>query len=197
MRIINILYITLFTLVVISNTTCVQAQQKDSIDSKKEIIPDSLKPKHSPKMATIMSACLPGLGQIYNKKYWKVPVIYAGLGTLGYFLITNRQYYLEFKKAYQYRTDGDSTTIDKYANTTATPDQLKQYRDYYRSNLELTVILTTGLYLINIIDATVDAHLFNFDVSDKLALNWTPYIHTDNYAYKGNCYGLSLKLNIK
>lgn len=183
--------------------TCIPlyAQNTDTLKSQKSNTSkqeqDSLKPKHSAKLASIMSACVPGLGQIYNKKYWKVPVLYAGLGTLGYFVVTNRNYYIDFKKAYQYRTDNDPLTTDKYANTSATPDQLKSFRDYYRHNLELSIILTAGLYIINIVDASVDAHLFNFDISDNLALNATPFIRPNNAFLNKNYYGLSLTLNFK
>lgn len=175
------------------------AQESDTLktnnESKTEKTQDSLKPKHSAKKASIMSICLPGLGQVYNRKYWKVPVLYAGLGTLGYFVVTNRNYYKEFKTAYQYRTDNDPSTVDKYANSSATAEQLKSYRDYYRHNLELSVILTAGLYLINIVDASVDAHLYKFDVSDNLALHISPYIFT-MHQNKNYC-GLSLTLNFK
>lgn len=137
--------------------------------------PDSVKVKqHSPKKATIMSACLPGLGQIYNKKYWKVPIVYAGIGTVGYFAITNNQLYQKYKTAFIYRTDNDSTTIDDYPNYSK--QNLIEIKNYYRRNLELTVVAGIAVYALNIIDAAVDAHLYDFEVNDNLSMNIRPFI---------------------
>jgi len=153
---------------------------------------------HSPRKATIKSAIIPGWGQAYNKKYWKIPVIYAGFGALAYFIYFNNCKYLKYKTAYIQRVDNDSTTIDdfdpSYPNqcnqdkcTKSGPDcpkytssNLKILRDFYRRNRDLSVILTAFLYTINIIDATVDAHLYHFDVSDDLSLEAIPLFYKTN-----------------
>lgn len=154
---------------------------------------DTIKIKHSPRKAALMSTFMPGLGQIYNRKYWKAPIVYAGLGTLTYFLINNNRLYNKYKTAYQYRMDGDPTTIDNL--DFYSPDQLKINRDIYRSNLELTVVLTAGLYLINIVDASVDANLYKFDVSEDISLNVNPIlIKTQPYSFHQSP-GLCLTLN--
>lgn len=130
---------------------------------------------HSPRRATIYSAVLPGLGQAYNKKYWKIPVIYGALGTLGYFIYDNHSKYQIYKDAYSVRTDEDSLTVDGFVDL-YTDENLKGLRDYYRRNFELTCIITFAVYALNIIDATVDAHLYEFEVNDDLTVKFQPQI---------------------
>ncbi|MFO7723689.1 MAG: DUF5683 domain-containing protein [Bacteroidales bacterium] len=127
---------------------------------------------HSPRKAAILSAVLPGAGQAYNRKYWKMPVVYAAGGAGAYFIITNNQDYQLFKQAYIYRNDDDPNTIDDFPF--ATSQRLKVYRDHYRRNLELSVILSAAVYILQIIDATVDAHLYEFDVSNTLSMRFEP-----------------------
>lgn len=150
--------------------------------------------RHSPQKATIMSAILPGLGQIYNKKYWKVPIVYAGVATVGYFAVTNNQNYNKYKTAYQYRTDGNTATVDDYVGKYS-DQNLLEIKDYYRRNLELTVIAGVAVYALNIIDAAVDAHLYDFEVNDNLSLNIKPVIFQNNTSSFAS--GLSLSINLK
>lgn len=117
---------------------------------------------------------LPGLGQVYNKKYWKVPVIYAGVGVLGYFAITYSKQYQKAKEAYNYVNTGQTYPIDNDFVTRYDAGQLRSLRDFNRRNLEFTYILGGLLYLLNVIDATVDAHFYNFDISDDLSLKLGP-----------------------
>ena len=154
---------------------------------------DSITIKHSPKKAALMSTFVPGLGQVYNKKYWKTPIIYAGLGTLTYFIINNNDQYNKFRLAYKYRTDSDPNTIDNLSYYS--DEQLKINREYYRSNLELSVILTGALYLLNIVDASVDAHLFKFNISEDLSLHISPVLVQPNTFANNRKTGFSLKLN--
>ncbi len=127
---------------------------------------------HSPKKAALLSTFLPGGGQAYNRKYWKIPIIYAAGAAGGYFIHTNLKEYRQFRTAYINKTDDDPNTTDDYPELSA--QQLQVYRDYYRRNTELSVIFTTAFYLLQIIDATVDAHLFDFDVSNRLSLSVSP-----------------------
>jgi len=131
--------------------------------------------EHSPKTALLRSLALPGLGQAYNKKYWKIPIIYAALGTSVYFIVDNNRQYNEYKDAYIIRNDGDSTTTDDYPQYTN--DNLITLIDYYRRNRDLSVVLTAGIYLINVLDAMVDAHLYEFDVSDELTIRVRPELY--------------------
>ena len=121
------------------------------------------------------SAILPGAGQVYNRKYWKVPIVVAGFATLYYVAEFNNDYYQDFKQAYFYRTDGDQNTTDNYPSLTS--DDLRVRKDYYRRNRDLCYILMGGLYVLNIVDAYVDAQLKDFDVSDKLSLKVQPGLY--------------------
>jgi len=154
-----------------------------------ESIKDTLQ-THSPSKAVLYSAILPGAGQAYNKKYWKIPIIYAGIGALVYAIDFNQKNYSTFKDAFIIRTDGDSTTSDDYPRYT--DDNLKTLFEYYRRNRDLSYILAGTLYILNILDAYVDAELFYFDVSDKLTLHSSPFILTSLTGDKIS--GLSFKI---
>ncbi len=123
---------------------------------------------NSPTRAAMLSATLPGLGQIYNRKYWKVPIIYAGFGTLAYFVGFNQGEYSKWREAWIARVDGNPNTIDDYP--LYSDDALERAMNYYRRNLEITYVLTAALYLLNILDASVDAHLMHFDVGEDLSV---------------------------
>lgn len=140
------------------------AQKNDTLAVKK---------KHSPTKATLMSLALPGLGQCYNKKYWKVPIIYGGFAALTYGVIFNHSEYDRFKSAYGYRVDDDSLTVDEF-NGLVSDAELISNVDYYRRNRDLCYIGIGLLYVMNLIDAAVDAHLYDFDVSDNLSMRIQP-----------------------
>lgn len=148
------------------------------LNAQTDTVPEtSAKKPHSAKKATIMSAILPGLGQAYNKKYWKIPIIYAGFGTLYYFIRTNGQEYRKFRDAYNIVANNDTLLFpsnEYVVRYDANLDQLREGRNYYRRNLELSYIFTGLLYILNIIDASVDGNLYDFDVSDDLSLRLEP-----------------------
>jgi len=131
---------------------------------------------HSARRAAIMSAALPGLGQVYNKKYWKIPIIYAGFGVLTYFIIKNTKEYHNFRTAYNIVATGDSANFDNecVVRYNANLSQLEEGRNYYRRNMNLSYILAGALYILNIIDASVDASLYDFDVTDDLSIRFEP-----------------------
>lgn len=149
-------------LILIANSTIAQKSQ------------DSLVKQHSPKLAATLSAVVPGLGQAYNKKYWKIPVIYAGMGTLIYLTYRNNKYYQDFKNAYKELSQTNPNGFYYMYNTTFTLSGLDAGKNYYRRYRDMYAIFTVGAYFLNIIDATVDAYLFDFDVSDNLALRIQP-----------------------
>ncbi len=145
------------------------------------------------RRATLMSAILPGLGQIYNKKYWKVPIIYAGIGGFGYMFVTNNTQYNYYRAALLYSVDNGGVAVaDGQLYRTEDLQTLKlgfkKYRDFAAIGIGI-------LYLLNIVDANVDAHLKTFDVSDDLSLNIDPW---QIIGPGGTCAtGLSIKLNFK
>lgn len=142
--------------------------------SQNQVNIDSLEATHPPGSAALRSAILPGLGQAYNHKYWKIPVLYAGAGTLIYFAHFNNVEYKRFKTAYALRIDGDSATVDEFATTGLQEIDLKTQKDYWRRNRDLCYIGLSVLYFLNIIDAYVDAHLFYFKVTDELTIRLVP-----------------------
>ncbi len=155
-------------------------------------IDDTVTVVHSPKKAAIMSACLPGLGQVYNRKYWKVPVVYAGLGASVYAISFNRSKYLDYRQAYISRTDGDPATTDPFEGYYS-ESNLLDLRNYYRHNLELSVIITSFIYILNIVDASVDAHLFDFDISDDLSFSLSTPPQSGSFSAPPSC-GFTLRL---
>lgn len=135
---------------------------------------------HSPTKATIYSAIVPGLGQAYNKKYWKIPIIYAGIGTSTYFFIYNSKEYQRTRHALINRLDTDSTTIDNdFIDPRYTVALLQERKNYYRKNRDLSAVIGFLFYIANIIDADVDAHMFNFNVDENLSLFITPSVIFD------------------
>lgn len=163
-------------------------QQTFSADS----IADSIK-KHAVKRAVILSACLPGAGQIYNhrampkgqkKAYWKVPLIYAGLGATSYFLIQNQLTQSSIKKEYRNRLSGGvlDPVWEPYDNQALVTLQ-RQYLD----NRDLSMLLFFVMYGLQVADAGVEAHFVNFDVSEDISLRIKPKM------FQQDAIGLSLQ----
>ena len=161
------------------------------------------KKPHSPKKATIMSACLPGLGQVYNGKWWKVPIVYAGLGGLGYLVYNNNYEYRSYLHAYEYKTGDlpEGTTLNDHETELANryaESQLQTYKESYRRDFEFYTILTIAWYGLQIVDACVDGHLYTYDISDDLSFCVDPYLRPVEQPIMVPQYaqvGLSFKLN--
>ncbi len=186
----NLIFAFLFLILIFKtysqNDTIIGDTVKPAAKNKKAIYSGARK-------ATIMSACLPGLGQIYNKKYWKVPIIYAGLGGFGYMFYTNNNKYNYYRAALLYSVDNGGYAIAD--NRTYATDQLQTLKINYKKFRDFSVIGIGIFYLINIIDANVDAHLKTFDVSDDLSINIDPW---QTISSEGKFVtGLSIKLNFK
>ena len=135
----------------------------------------------SPAKAAFYSAVIPGLGQIYNKSYWKVPLVYAAIGTPIYFYIQNSKEYDRYLTAYKRRQQG-YTDDEFYGNSSTgqpllSTDGLRRGIQFYRRNKELSILIGIGMYALNVIEANVDAHLKQFNVDERLSLE--PYIQTD------------------
>ncbi len=149
------------------------------------------------KKATTLSTICPGAGQIYNKSYWKVPVVLGGFATMAYVIDWNNRGYKRFKLAYDLVADGDDTTVDEF-NGRYSEDFLKNLKNSYRRNRDLCIIMTGALYLLNIIDAHVDAHLKDYDISDDLAMSFEPSMsqfYSMTTGRSTNMLGFSLKIN--
>ncbi len=148
----------------------------------------------SPARAAFYSAVLPGLGQAYNGKYWKIPVVYTALGVGVYFYLENDRQYDRYRDAYKSRIAGK--TNDEFSNENGQPivstNALIEAQRFYQRNKEISVLVTVGLYALNIIDANVDAHLQQFNVSEDLSLK--PRLDYDRYSGTAG-YGLTLNYN--
>lgn len=125
----------------------------------------------NPKKALWFSLAVPGLGQIYNRSWWKTPLIYGGLGVSIWFIRDNNQNYKDFRTAYSESFDPNTPNelVLKYPNQ----ESLRRIRDIYYKRYQLSIIATAAIYLMNGIEAYVDAHLKNFEISDDLSLRWT------------------------
>jgi hypothetical protein len=162
---------------------------------------------HSPQFAGIASAILPGAGQVYNRKYWKVPIVYAGLATAGFFAYFNANVYFTVKKNLDSRIRGDSVPSPQFlilnsivSKSTVnlnnfSSDELLTLEEDYRKYFTISLIAGGVVYFLNILDAVVDAHLYHFDVGDDLSLDIRPQIFS-SFSLR-TVPGLSISLNIK
>lgn len=141
------------------------------------VVIEMVAPEHSPRSAALYSAALPGLGQVYNKKYWKVPIIYGGFGIMGYVIVRNNDLYQLLRKARNAEevNQRESNPLAGFRNGFYERlSYLENAVDQARRNRDYTIILTAVLYGLNIMDAIVDAHLIEFDVNPDLSFNLEP-----------------------
>lgn len=150
---------------------------------------------YNPRIATYRSAILPGWGQYTNKKIWKIPIVYAALGTTTYIFFHNKKQYREARDAYANAIDGntanDSLIPQPYYTIKDQPERIKTFRNQVRQNVDYTVLFFILFWGLNVVDATVDAHLKTFDVSDDLSLQIRP-----GYSQLAQTNGISIVLNI-
>ena len=168
--------------------------------------------KPDPKKAVLM-ALVPGLGQIYNRKFWKLPIVYGGLMGCMYAVTWNNRNYQHYSTAYkdimmdaeepnrpveEFHTSwqdflGVGYDPKEWVTNTNFQTQLKNRKDYYRRYRDLSIIITVGVYALSIIDAYVDAQLFDFDISPDLSMHWEPSV-TPQTAYSSRSYGLNCSI---
>lgn len=176
--------------------------KKDStpVVTKKTIINkyDSAMKAHSPKVAAIRSAILPGLGQIYNKKYWKLPIVYGAMGiSAGVFFFNLGNYKdtrFAYRVKYNMRVNKTDSALFSSIKTNLQPlseESLRFYRNQFRRDIDFSAIVFLLLWGLNVVDATVDAHLKSFDVSPDLSLRFKP-----GYSDLAKTNGISVILKI-
>ena len=158
---------------------------------------DSVLKVHSPRKAAIRSAILPGWGQVYNKKYWKLPLVYGALGITGYIFFDNLQVYKDSRFAFKAKTlasQGDSSLYSqiKQEYIHASLEGLRANRDQFRKYIDYSVVFFVFFWGLNVVDAAVDAHLKSFDVSPDLSLRIKP-----GYSEMAGTKGISLILAFK
>lgn len=157
-------------------TDSTNSKVKDSTSRKNILALDTSAKKFSPKVATFRSAVLPGWGQAYNKKYWKIPLIYGALGITTYIFYDNLVTYKKLRKAIIYRSDtipaNDALVDPRFINLST--ESIRSYRNTYRQNIDYTVLFFIAFWALNVVDATVDAHLKSFDVSNDISFKIKP-----------------------
>ncbi|MCL1850885.1 MAG: DUF5683 domain-containing protein [Bacteroidetes bacterium] len=135
---------------------------------------DSVQTKlHSPKKATLL-ALVPGAGQIYNKKYWKLPIVYGGLGASSFLIYYYADNTATYRKEYVARVNGEPKETLNPDLADKTLESILLERNRYRRNMEISVAACAIVYALSILDACVDAHLYYYDVSDNLSLGIKP-----------------------
>jgi len=152
----------------------------------------SWRARHSPQRATLYSAVLPGAGQIYNRKYWKAPIVWGGLGACFYFVQRNGKEYRRYKDAYLALTDGDPSTTDEFDGRISAA-QLLDVTDTYRKWRDMSYIATGLVYILNIVDASVDANFVRFDVGRDLSLGVGPSLELTAQQAPGLRLSLALR----
>ncbi len=185
------------SLLLLITSNKLQAQYSDDYT----IADSTYKQYHSPHKATFYSAIVPGMGQAYNKKYWKIPIIYAGFGGLIYYVNYNNYVYNKYKDAYNIRLRidaGDSTLEDPFPDFQT--DNILGQKEEWRRYRDLCIIGIGLLYIIQIIDADVDAHLFDYDISEDLSMRVEPILidsRTVIYNSNSNNATIGLRCSIK
>ena len=132
---------------------------------------ESVAKEHSPTRAALLSAAIPGLGQAYNKKYWKIPIVWGGFAAFGYFIKWNNDQYQYYRTNLIYEVENDP---DFPNETGLDQSTLRSARDYYRRNRDMLTIYGILFYMLQIVDAHVDAHLIEFDVNQDLSVKLQP-----------------------
>lgn len=180
--------------IILTGNLAVQAQQINISNDSLQVKAPIEKVVRSPKKASIYAALFPGLGQIYNRKYWKLPIVYGGYAGLIYVLGWNNNQYKDYFQGYRIVALHTSATglkpeerkfldnliknpsinLDNPSTFTFISEQLKSGKDYFRRNRDLTIIGIAALHVLSIIDASVDANLFDFDISDDLTMRIQP-----------------------
>lgn len=215
---------------VILNADTVVVEKPDSVVQAVLIAADSvgqpkfkkvdMKPfKPNPTRAVIYSAILPGLGQIYNRAYWKLPIVYGGFMGCIYAITWNNKNYRDYSTAYsdlisdaeKYRADPEAWGESKwsnswvdlvkksgldpesYINNSSRQDNIRRRKDYFRRYRDLSIIITAGVYAICMIDAYVDAQLFDFDISPDLSMRVEPVV-TPKTSFSQRSYGLNCSI---
>ncbi|MBL0146752.1 MAG: hypothetical protein IPP48_14505 [Chitinophagaceae bacterium] len=194
----NYLKFTLFLFLLV-NATLIFAQ-KDSAAKKIKVKTypfakiDTTK-GYNPRIAVIRSAIAPGWGQITNKKYWKLPIVYGALGTTTYIFFRNVKQFKDANAAFKNASDNDPTNDyqipEPYYSVRNQPDRIKSFRNEVRQNVDYSVLFFIFFWGLNVADAAVDAHLKTFDVSDDLSLHIKP-----GYSELAKTNGVSLVLKI-
>ena len=184
----NKFFFTVFLFVTIGTTTVLAQLITDTIVVAKDTLQSNDIDPLTPAKAAFYSAVLPGLGQAYNKKYWKIPLVYGALGTSLYFYISNNKNYHKYRDAYKNRLEGYITDDLAFLDN----NRLIAGQKFYQRNRDLSALVTLAFYALNIIDANVDAALIQFNVDENISVR--PVIYPNDVTFKTNV-GLTINYN--
>jgi len=184
-----------------SSTRADSTSTKSPLKVKTQFVPD-------PQRALWLSLILPGAGQIYNRKYWKLPIIYGGFIGCTYALLWNQQMYKDYSQAYIDIMDDNPNTASYLKmlplgyDISGREEQFKTIfkhkKDFYRKNRDLSIFAFIGVYLISVVDAYIDAQLSTFDISKDLSLHFEPTIfQQNNFSHASNAVGLQCNFSFK
>tara|TARA_Y100000739_G_C20326104_1_gene336651 strand:- start:96 stop:635 length:540 start_codon:yes stop_codon:yes gene_type:complete len=151
---------------------------------------NDLQIKKNNKKATLLSLACPGLGQVYNKKLWKVPIIYTALGGSAFFVIKHNKNYQNYKNAYFNRLDDDINTTDNYSNYSN--NNLLTLKNYHQNSRDLSTLIFVLIYILNVVDASVDSHLNHYNLNDNLSL----YLNEGNIDPGFKSLNISISYNL-
>ncbi len=194
------LYFTVFLFLLLAGNKTFAQQKEDSALLKTRVdtsgknalaLDTAVRKKFNPRVATFRSAVLPGWGQAYNKKYWKIPIIYGALGTTTGIFLYNIKTYNILRRAVISRAALDSAAVPLEYQRYST-ESLRGYRNVLRQNIDYSVLVFLGFWALNVVDATVDAHLKAFDVSPDITMKLRP-----DYNFGSGSPGLSLVFTLK
>jgi len=180
-----------------SDTTSGKQEDKNQKPKKEKI--------HSPKVAAWLSTAVPGLGQIYNRKYWKLPIVYVGLGATGFLIYHYNKNYVLYRTEYRYRLNPSVDIVNTGVKAAPNPDfadleteNIYALETQNRRNMEICIIAISLVYILNIVDAAVDAHLMHYDISNDLSMRIIPCYNNSNlysFSHIQNPFGLTLQFN--
>lgn len=166
------LRLSLLSILILLSFPIIYAQESEyQVVEADTLAVDSTLATHSPRKAAMYSVVLPGMGQIYNKKYWKLPIVYGGLAGFGYAAIWNNREYRYYFDLYKIMTENGYQEWEG-----RTFREVEWYKNTHLRYKNLMIILTVGFYALQIVDASVDAHLINFDISEDISLNVDPVL---------------------
>ena len=172
-------FIVLF-IFLIGNAIVFSQEKTATVLSAKDTVKSNDIDPLTPAKAAFYSAILPGLGQAYNKKYWKIPIVYIAIGVPMYYYLDSNQKYNQYRDAYKRRLEGFTDDEFSYLDES----RLIAGQKFYQRNRDLSALFVVGFYVLNIVDANIDAHLMQFNVNDKLSFR--PELYQNEINYKQN-----------
>jgi hypothetical protein len=185
---VNKVFFIVLLFFVIGNTSIFSQKKTDDILIAKDTVKSNEIDPLTPAKAAFYSAILPGLGQAYNKKYWKIPIVYGAIGVSLYYYIDSNKSYNQYRDAYKRRLEGFNDDEFSFYND----EQLISAQKFYQRNRDLSALFVVGFYVLNIIDANVDAALIQFNVNENLSVK--PDLYLNGVTSKTNV-GLTFNYN--